>query len=297
MIDKLKATDHAAGKTPLGEDLDGAGQAPDAGAKEVETDQTRAAAALEKQVDPVRVRDAAIEMISGGMPDPELRMAPLYEALAKAQGAFPEIPKNRTATIRPQTGQPWSFMYSDLSDLINATRPGLTSNGLAVFQTPDYKREICITTLAHASGLTLVGSYPVRHKDGGRMHPGQDWAISWAFARRYGMSALLGIAAEETVEGDKSEKTSPDFESAGGDGMLSVRGVIVPDGATKADKARIFAEAIEAQFKEAATVVGLDGVWKRNQEVINALQDHSFSNYANLLGVYETLKAGMEGEG
>ena len=274
----------------------------------VETDQTRAAEALAEQgeseaepkvdLEPLRV-DLELPGVESVFdpPDPALRLAPLYAALAKAQGAFPEIPKNRTAKVRPQTGQTWEFKYSDLSDLINATRPALTGNGLAVFQVPSDDLKVCITTLAHSTGLTLVGSYPVRHKDG-RMHPGQDWAISFAFARRYGMSALLGIASEETVEGDKSEKTSDDFQSGSGDGVLSVRGVVPPAGATKTEKAKLFAAAIEVKLDEAATEVGLNGVWERNVEVINTFQDYYPAHHQSLLDVYKRcLDSIREGEG
>ena len=243
----------------------------------VETDQTRAAEALAEQdeseaepkvdLEPLRV-DLELPGVESVFipPDPALRLAPLYAALAQAQGAFPEIPKDRVATVRPQTGQTWEFKYSDLSDLINATRPALTGNGLAVFQIPSDDLKNCIPTLAHSTGLTLVGSYPVRHKDG-RMHPGQDWAISFAFARRYGMSALLGIASEETIEGDKTTTTTDNFESKDRDGILSVRGAKVTDGATKAEKARIFASAIEDQIGEAKTEAGLPGCCERNQRV------------------------------
>ncbi len=269
----------------------------------IETDQTRAKAALAEQIKTVEnetVKALAERLDAsahGVIADPELRLAPLYAALAKAQGAFPEIPKNRTATVRPQSGNAWSFKYSDLSDLINSTRPYLALNGLTQFQAPSEDLKYVVTTLAHSSGLSLVSHYPVKHKDG-RMHPGQDWAISFAFARRYALSAVLGIASEETIEGDKSEKTSEDFKSGGGDGILSVRGVVVPPGSTQTEKAKLFATAIERKFDEAATKVGLDGVWERNVDVINTLQDHFPELHQNLLDVYKRcLDSIREGEG
>ncbi len=253
---------------------------------------TRADAALDADLTQRIPRVAILEST-----DPALPMARLYAALALAQGAFPEIPKNRTATVRMKKGGQFSYKYSDLADLINATRPSLTANGLAIFQTPDLDRKNCITTLAHSSGLTLVGGYPIHHNTGeDRMHPAQDWSISWAYARRYGMSGLLGIAAEETVEGDQSDKTTPTFEDAGGDGILSVRGVVVPPGATKAEKAKMLADGIEAQLADAATVKGIDGVYERNLKVINVLQDHFPADHGNVLEAYEITKRGMEDE-
>lgn len=287
-----------------GSDHDGAGQAPEGKTQpKIETDQTRAEAALAGQAGEfVAEKGGAFRFVPDKPemviipPDPELRLAPLYAALAKAQGAFPEIPKNRTAMIRPRSGESWSFKYSDLSDLINATRPALTENGLAVFQVPDDKCANCITTLAHASGLTLVGSYPIKHKDGERMHPGQNWAISWAFARRYGMSGILGIAAEETVEGETDKPASDDFKSADGHGILTVRGVTIPSGATKPEKAALNAKGVEEQFKRAKTEVALNGVWERNDRVINVFQDHFPDLHQNMLDVYQrTLSELREG--
>lgn len=278
-------------------DHDGSGEAPDhMTMPPIETDQTRAQKALVEQRRIAKMIGAPPEPASTS-PDPGLRLAPLYAALAKAQGAFPEIPKNRTAVVRMKKGGQFSFKYSDLSDLINATRPSLAENGLAVFQVPSDDLNQCITTLAHESGLVLVGHYPIKHSTAeDRLNPGQDWAISWAYARRYGMSGLLGIAAEETIEGDKSGKTSPEFEAASGDGILSVRGVVAPPSATKAEKAKLFSKAIEDQFGDAKTEAGLDGAWRRNEEVINALQDHFRSDYDNVLEAYGAAQARMFGE-
>ena len=194
-------------------------------------------------------------------------------------------------------GGSFSFKYSDISDLIKATRPHLSAAGLAVFQAPSEDLKFCITTLAHKSGVSLTVQYPIKH--GGaedRLNPGQDWAISWAYARRYGMFGLLGCASEETIEGNVSQKTSPDFEAASGDGILSVRGVVVPAGATKAEIAKIYADGIEVQLKEAKTQVGLDGAYGRNQEVIDAMQDHSWENYANVDACYAVCKRDLASE-
>lgn len=292
------------------EDHDGAGQAPDDGTQpKIETDQTRAEATLETQRgskgwDPTRVPAEVaadseprvkIEMLHVDVEprDPELRLAPLYAALAKAQGAFPEIKKTRTAKIRPQTGDPWEYNYADLSDLIKAVRKPLSDNGLGFYQHPTEDGKSLATVVFHETGLDVTTLYPMHQTTGGRMHPAQNYSVGGTYAKRNGLSAALGVASEETVEGDQSAKTSPDFEAASGDGVLSVRGVVVPEGATQADKARLFAEAIEVQMQAASTLGGLEGVWRRNLEVINALQDHSQDNYQNIVEAHEQCKAAI----
>ena len=266
----------------------------------IETDQTRAEEALasvdlEKRYDK-QVGESVVEVKAEVTP-PVPPLAPLYAALAKAQGEFPEIPKNRTASIRMKSGGEFKFKYSALSDLIGATRPALSKNGLAQFQHPSRDSKLCVTVIAHESGATLEGTYPIHPGGDGRMHPAQDWAISYAYARRYGLSAMLGIAAEETIEGDKSKSAGENFKDPDRDGNLSVRGAKNTQGATEAQLARCYGIAIEEQIGEAKTLKGLEGVWERNLKVINRLQDKWSSDYSNVFDVYAAKETELKAEG
>ena len=263
----------------------------------IETDETRAAEALasvdlEKRYDK-QVGESVVEVKAEVTP-PVPPLAPLYAALAKAQGEFPEIPKNRTASIRMKSGGEFKFKYSDLSDLIGATRPALSKNGLAQFQHPSRDSKLCVTVIAHESGATLEGTYPIHPGGDGRMHPAQDWAISYAYARRYGLSAMLGIAAEETIEGGGGKTAGKNFEDPDRDGILSVRGAKNTQGASPADLARSYAVAIEDQIGEAKTQTGLEGVWNRNEKVIHRLQDSYVGDYENVLACYAEREAELK---
>jgi len=225
-------------------------------------------------------------------------LASLYAALAKAQGEFPEIPKNRTATIRPREGSQWSFKYSDLADLIGTTRPALAANGLGFYQHPVNDWKEVRTIVFHESGTSIDELYPVKHRDGSKMHPGQDFAISWALARRYALSAMLGVAAEETIEGDKSTTSAgANFEDPDRDGIMSVRGAKHKEGANPAELARSYADAIEEQIGDAKTLNGLEGVWNRNVKVINRLQDSYLGDYENVIACYAAREAELKAEG
>ncbi len=223
-------------------------------------------------------------------------LAALYAALAKAQGEFPEIPKNRVATIRPREGSQWSFKYSDLADLIGATRPALAANGLGFYQHPVNDWKEVRTIVFHESGAVIAELYPVKHKDGSKMHPGQDFAISWALARRYALSAMLGVAAEETIEGDKGGKATAgkNFEDPERDGILGVMGAKNTKGASTAELARSYGEAIEDQIGEARTIKGLEGAWSRNEKVINRLQDSYLGDYENVSACYAAREAELK---
>ncbi len=260
----------------------------------IEAGETRYADALAEQNDEAVPVDTFIPTAAAAWIDPERRLAPLYAALATAQGEFPEIPKGRTATIRPQSGEKWSYKYSDLSDLIKAVRKPLAKNGLGFYQHPTEDGKSLATVVFHETGLAVTTLYPMHQTTGGRMHPAQNYSVGGTYAKRNGLSAALGVASEETIEGDQGGKTSSNFDDASGDGVLSVRGVEVPDGASKAEKAALFGAALERQMKDASTAKALEGVWRRNDDVIRAMQDHFQSIHDNIVETYEQTKAAIE---
>ena len=119
----------------------------------------------------------------------------LAAALAAAQGAFPAVTKNRTATVPTKTGGTYSYRYADLTDLLDAVRPVLSANGLAVVQGGTGER--MVTRLVHTSGqwIEADGTLPATQATP------QGLGSAITYARRYWLTALLGIAAEEDDDG------------------------------------------------------------------------------------------------
>ena len=269
------------------------GQKPPIETGQIRAEEALASVDLKKRYDKLLAESVPESDWQPKLPQP---LAPLYAALAEAQGDFPEIPKKRIAKIRMKSGGEFKFKYSDLSDLIGATRPALSKNGLAQFQYPSTDNKFCVTVLAHKSGATIEEKYPIHPGGDGRMHPAQDWAISYAYARRYGLSAMLGIASEETVEGDKSTTAGENVEDPDRDGILSVRGAKNKPGATEAELARSYGVAIEEQIGDAKTLKGLEGVWERNVKIINRLQDKWSSDYSNVFDCYAAREAELKAE-
>lgn len=225
----------------------------------------------------------------------EVTAAPLFEALAKAQAEFPEVEKNRIAEVRMKTGGTFKFKYADLSDVTKAVRPTLNKHGLAVMQF--VRGEEIITRITHASGAALQDAYPIHTKSEGRMHPGQEFAISVMYARRYGLTAALGIATEETVDDAKNKMVSRDFQDPERDGIIGVRGVKVDHKSTPEERAKAYADGIIKLFEDAKTPAGLNGAWERNEKVIDRLQDSYPSDYANVLDAYEARQAALSNGG
>lgn len=126
----------------------------------------------------------------------ELAMPELYAALAKAQGQFRPVAKNRSVQIRMKEGGTYKFDYADLEQLISCTRPALAENGLAVVQ-----------IISDGELLTMLV-----HADGGELHSrmklpqlGQDpkaYGAACTYLRRYSYAALLCLAADDDLDED-----------------------------------------------------------------------------------------------
>jgi hypothetical protein len=122
--------------------------------------------------------------------------ASLYGALAKAQGAFPPIPKDRTVRVALKTGGSYTFSYAPLDTILREVRPALAANGLGITQTFDGER--LITLLVHEGGGTIESVLALPRQGSSW----QEYGSAVTYARRYAITALLGIASEEDDDGN-----------------------------------------------------------------------------------------------
>lgn len=192
-------------------------------------------------------------------------MGALYGALAEAQGQFPDIPKNKTGH---------GYKYADIADILKAVRPVLSKRGLAVFQ--DIQGEKLVTTLAHKSGATLTSTYPLVTDQTGRMNNIQKIGAALTYARRYSLTALLGVAADE--DADASE-VSVDRREPQGNTMGSalrdawVDGILdsLSETATDREKAIAFSDQIMADIQGAKKPDTISRIWDKRSSIIEAL--------------------------
>ena len=118
----------------------------------------------------------------------------LIMALAKAQGLIKAAPKDTTNTY-------FKSKYADLASVWEACREPLAKNGLAVIQRPNPTNgdTISLTTiLAHESGEWIRGTLimrPVKNDP-------QGLGSCLTYARRYALSAMVGICSEEDDDGN-----------------------------------------------------------------------------------------------
>jgi hypothetical protein len=120
----------------------------------------------------------------------------IHSALAAAQGEFPAIKKNRTAKVKSKrTGVEYEYSYATLDTILEAVRPSLSKHGLALRHV--VTKENCTiieAVLSFADGQELrSGPLPIPNFDGDMQALGS----GLTYARRYTVTSLLGICAEE----------------------------------------------------------------------------------------------------
>ena len=98
--------------------------------------------------------------------------------------------------------------YADLASVVEAIRAAFSANGLSYIQTlePSDKDEVRVeTTLLHASGEWIscgVLSLPVSKADA------QGYGSALTYARRYSLSAAVGVAPEDD-DGNAASAAKP----------------------------------------------------------------------------------------
>lgn len=124
----------------------------------------------------------------------------LAEALAKAQSKLEQPQKNKTAKIEGKskaTGKnfSYSYKYADLPAVIECLKGGLAENGLSYIQPTriDGDRLILETRLMHSSGQWVASEWPLKVSPDPK-----ETASMLTYGRRYSLTSLCGISAEET---------------------------------------------------------------------------------------------------
>jgi hypothetical protein len=128
-------------------------------------------------------------------------IAKLAEALAKAQGAM-------EGAVKDSANPYFKSKYADLASVWGACRKALSDNGLSVIQATAYMPEspdniVVDTRLCHSSGEWIEGRIVMKPV---KSDP-QGIGSCLTYARRYALSAMVGIAPEDDDGNAASGKT------------------------------------------------------------------------------------------
>jgi hypothetical protein len=136
----------------------------------------------------------------------------LADALAKAQAEIKAPTKGKTARIPGRDGRAgYEYRYADLADVIDCYREPLTKQGLALAQTMRYQdgHLVLVTKLMHSSGEWIDSEYPIA-----AYAKPQEQGSAITYARRYNVTAILGIAAEDDDDGAAAQDGKPTAKPA-----------------------------------------------------------------------------------
>lgn len=145
--------------------------------------------------------------------EPEV-MAPLFEALAKAQAEFESV----TATSRV-TFKNVDFKFAPLSEILGAVRPALNKFGLTLTQQTKHiplgnaNGVKVVTTILHESGVSYdIESVPVFYN----VNDIKNLGAQVTYLRRYEVKTLLGIEADsEELDMDNVPNQSQSAQQTG----------------------------------------------------------------------------------
>ena len=120
----------------------------------------------------------------------------LIAALVKAQAGFARVVKNK---VNPA----FKSRYADIEAILAAVRPALNANGIFVYQhVTNRPGEVsCETVLMHDSGERLAGG-SITVPLGKSSNAAQALGSAITYARRYSLSATLGISADDDDDGN-----------------------------------------------------------------------------------------------
>jgi hypothetical protein len=139
--------------------------------------------------------------------------ATLAEALIALQSRLPRITRDNTADVQTKTGRNYTYRYADLNSIHEAVFPLLAECGLCWVCTPTIWADRFVLTyrLTHAASTEYIeGWYPLPSSGGP-----QDIGSAITYARRYALTAVLGIAPADDDDGKAAQASYEERVAAG----------------------------------------------------------------------------------
>lgn len=120
------------------------------------------------------------------------------EAMVNLQSAIKPAIKDAENEAFKRGGK--ASRYADLGAVWDAVKEPLKDNGFAVIQVPQFEGDTMYleTILLHVSGEKMTGRYPLRPA---KPDP-QGFGSAITYARRYALSAMLGVVADDDDDGN-----------------------------------------------------------------------------------------------
>jgi hypothetical protein len=128
-------------------------------------------------------------------------------SIKEITAALVQFQRSARPVVKDHVNPHFKSRYADLSDCWQAVREPLAANGLAVIQATTIRdgQTVMVTTLAHTSGEWFRGEYPVTPI---KADP-QSLASAHTYARRYSLTAILGLTATDDDDDGNAAAAPP----------------------------------------------------------------------------------------
>ena len=107
--------------------------------------------------------------------------------------------------------QGYNYKYANLSSCLDIARPLLNKHGLALTQHPQCKGQVMTLTslLSHKSGQWMKSSLDMEVSVAKNLSQAQCVGIAITYARRYALTAILGITQQDSDGSTKEVQAAP----------------------------------------------------------------------------------------
>lgn len=126
--------------------------------------------------------------------------------IAKALGAFqaelPTITLDREVEVKTKTGGSYKFKYATYKNIVETTKPILAKHNLSFTHLVEPDGSVT-TMLLHESGEYLTSSLTIRGEQ-----TAQGIGSCITYAKRYSLSSLLGVVADDDDDANIAEGNS-----------------------------------------------------------------------------------------
>lgn len=170
--------------------------------------------------------------------------------------AFVKLQADIKPAIKDANNTAFRSKYADLGAVWDAVKGPLHDHGFAIIQSPDFDgSDMWLqTTIMHIGGEKISGRYPIRPTK----HDPQGYGSALTYARRYSISAMLGVIADDDDDGNAASQRPSSKEQ--------------PSGKITADQAKTLRELID---RVGANIEGFCNHFK-----IEAIPDLPASKYS-----------------
>jgi hypothetical protein len=229
------------------------------------------------------------EFPSGELVTPLVYRATQSANITKFAAAFVKAQAEIKGAVKDATNPHFKNKYADLSSVMDACKGSLNKHGIAIIQLPercDAGRVALTTKLLHESGewIASTGEIPVD-----RNGP-QAYGSALTYARRYFLSAMVGVCAEDDDGNGADDRTAPKQRQRQQPHVIDPQDDLADDGKFEV----LLGEAFEAKgfdIDAQATVIKRACTAKRVPTILKlSLQDRHGLMNAIVTGAFDKAK-------